>query len=671
MTHDEYLALIETIERHNRLYYELDDPEITDAEYDALTQRLKAVEATHPDWVSDTSPTRHVGGKSSAKFAKTRHVRQLMSLNDLFSLDDVKAWHDGLGRPETGVEEKIDGLTIALTYKDFVLDLGATRGDGFVGEVVTKQALRVRGIPLRLDVPDEIKSRVDPSVNVLTVRAEVCQPVAEFERLNEIQESLGEPPFKNPRNCAAGGLRAHDPEVTTQRGLMAIAFQIVHSEGWDRIRTKMTQSQDVELLGRLGFIPVKQYRCPDQESMLRAIAEIGAAREGLPYWTDGAVVKTDDLALQERIGCTAKYPLHSVAYKYPAEKKRTVVRRIDVSVGRTGVLVPVAEFDPVQLGGTTVTHATLHNQKFVTDRRINVGCQVEVLKSGEIIPKIVGVPVPADVPFRITRCPICGTEAVVSSDPDSGTEIMTCPNMTGCPAQKLRYFEFYCSRDVADIHGLGPSILAQLIDAGLLEDVWDIYELKSHVDTMSSLPSLGEKKVRALLSAIEESKCNDMDRFVKSLGIPGIGRHVGKALAAVYASMDDVAAASVEDLTKLDGVGEISARAIYGFFRDPAGVRKYEALRDAGVNVRSARFLDAPGGTIFNGKTFVITGTLPGMTRDEAKDMIERNGGKVSGSVSKKTTYLVAGEAAGSKLAKAQALGVPIISEDELRAMLF
>lgn len=663
MTHNEYLALIAEIKRHNTLYYD-DRPEITDVEYDALTQKLKAVEAEHPEWVTSASPSRHVG-TGHLVGTKVEHRFKLLSLNDLFSLDDVRTWYEGIGSPEVDVEEKIDGLTIALTYVDGKLVLGATRGDGSIGEVVTEQAKQVDGIPA------ELNTRYADEHNLLIVRAEVCQPVAEFERLNKIQESLGKEPFANPRNCAAGGLRAKDPKVTKERGLMAIAFQVIYSEGWDTMRSAQSQTQDIFFLGALGFNPVRQYHCKNFGDIEDAIFKIGMGREKRGYWTDGAVIKTSSLDLQAKIGVTEKYPLHSVAYKYPAEKKRTTIRKIKVQVGRTGVLTPVAEFDAVQLAGTSVSKATLHNQKFINDRMLNVGAEIEVLKSGEIIPKVVGVPVPAEAPFKITTCPCCGTEAVLMSDPDDpDTEIMCCPNITGCSAQKLRYFEFFCSRDVMDIRGMGPSVIAVLLDTGLMDNIWDIYYLKNYKAELATLEGFGKRKVQTILKAIEESKNNDIDRLIKALGIPGVGRHIGKALAAKYPDMDTIATLTYDDLVAIDGIGDVSAQAILGFWANPETYARYEALKVAGVNTQSLKSQQTPAGSTLTGSTFVITGTLPTMSREDAKALIEANGGKVSGSISKKTTYLLAGEKAGSKLEKANELGVKVISEADLQAML-
>lgn len=686
ITKQEYLSLVQQANKHADLYFNQDRPEITDAEYDALTENLKQIERQHPDWADPKSPTRQVSGNTGANFQKIKHDIPLLSLNDLFSIEDVTQWHDNIGQPEVVTEQKIDGLTIKLTYIDGIFTQGVTRGDGQIGELVTEQAKQVRGIPHKIEIPEGVEPH-----NKLVVRAEVCQPIEAFNKCNQIQESLGLKLFANPRNCAAGGLRAKDPKITAARGLIAIAFQIIEDEGWANVRStdvsendrrllekaglhpdmQYTQERDIELLEQLGFFPVTQWTCHTQDEMLAAIEVHGRMRDSLPYWTDGAVIKTNSILLQQHIGATVKYPLHSVAYKYPAEKKRTTIRKIQVTVGRTGKLVPVAEFDPIQLGGSTVTHATLHNQKFLNEKCLDVGAEIEVLKSGEIIPKVVGVPVPAKSPYQITTCPICGTKAILSDDTDDAASmVMMCPNMTGCPAQKLRYFEFFVSRDVMNIMGLGPQVIQDLIQVGLLNNIWDLYDLKHHVPEMHLIERLGEKKITKILQAIEESKQNDIDRLIKALGIPGVGRHIGRTLADKYTSMDDIANLGFDDLIAVDGIGEISANAILDFWEDPEQSRRYHELKSRGVNTQSFCHLNAPKGTILNNLTFVITGTLPSMTRDEAKDLITNNGGKVSGSVSKKTSYLLAGEAAGSKLEKAKSLGVKIISEDELRNML-
>lgn len=671
MTHKEYLSLIAEIRHHNELYYDQDTPEITDAEYDKLTQRLKQIEAQHPEWVTKDSPTQNVGGSITASsFKKIKHPTKLLSLNDIFNLEDIRNWHAGIGKPITVVEEKIDGLTVALTYVNGIFTQGVTRGDGIEGELITEQCRNVKDIPVTIPIPNG----TDPN-NTLVIRAEVYQPVAEFLRVNQEREQNGEKLFANPRNCAAGSLRAKDPSLTAKHGLHAIAFSIIHATGWEKTQLPFlpchTQVGDIALLNHLGFNGVTQYLCLDEDKMLRAIDRIGKSRNNLPYWIDGAVIKTNERTLWDSIGETGKYPLHAVAYKYPAEIKKTIVRKINVTVGRTGVLTPVAEFDPIPLGGTTVTHATLHNQKYLDERNINIGAEIEVIKSGEIIPKVVGVTKPSATPFKITHCPACGAPAVLYTD-ENGTDngVYGCSNPSNCPAQKARYIEFFCSRDVMAIDGMGPSVINRFLEEGLINDVPDIYQLENHHDEIVILDGFGERKFKSLCKAIAESKNNDIDRLIKALGIPGVGRHIGKELAARFPNMDTIRNLTYDELTAIDGIGDISASDILHFWTVPENINRYNSLVAAGINTQSLVFKQAPKGTVFSGMTFVITGTLPTMSRDEAKALIEANGGKVSGSVSKKTTYLVAGDAAGSKLDKARSLNVPILSENDLTNMI-
>lgn len=662
MTKDEYLRLVAEAQYHSDLYYNQDSPVLTDYEYDSrFGQTLKAVEAEHPDWVVATSPTQRVGGNATADLKKITHRIPLLSLRDVFSMEDAGEWFSGIGTPEVVVEQKIDGLTIALTYEDGVLVQGGTRGDGAVGEDVTENAKYIEHVPQALPLPKGIASH-----NTLIVRAEVYQPVCEFERVNAEMVNAGKKPFANPRNCAAGSLRTKDPLVTASRGLAAIAFTILFSDGWDNcpVVPGRTQSGDIALLNSLGFKGVWQTTCTSMKDVKKAIDDIGAVRNGtLPYWIDGAVVKVNDRSLQDKLGATVKCPKHAVAFKYPPEVKPTTVRQIAVQVGRTGVLTPVAKFDPIQLAGTTVTSATLHNQKFIKDNQVNIGSVIEVMKSGEIIPKVVGVPQPADTPFLITVCPECGEVAETSPE-----GISSCPNID-CPAQKARYFGYFCSKDVMDIDGMGPAMVDALINAGLLTDIVDLYYLHTHKAAIAVLDNLGEKSVQSLLTAIEKSKTQNIDRLIKALGIRGIGRHIGKALAAKYPDMEAIITLSEEALTRIDGVGDISAHDICRFFRSADGMARYQALKEAGVNTKSKTYGTTATGPLA-GKTFVITGTLPSMGRDEAKALIEKHGGKTSSSVSKNTTYLLAGEAAGSKLDKANSLGVQVISEEELRGML-
>lgn len=510
-TKEQYLQLVKEAAHHSFLYYNQDNPELSDFEYDQLTQRIKSVEAEHPDWVVSESPTQHVGGEAVMEGAKkVQHRVQLASLNDLFSFDEVKAWYESIGAPEkTSVQQKIDGLSMAVIYRNGKLVQAATRGDGFVGEDVTANAQHIDGIPHFLNIPDI--AGVDKE-NTLAVRAEVYMPVEEFERVNAELEKEGKKLFANPRNCAAGSLRVKDASVTASRKLGAISFSILYADGWDAVDEKalpkpgVSETTDLELLKRIGFNPVKAYPCTSFDEIVQAINTIGETRADLPYWTDGAVVKTDDKKLQTVLGSTAKYPRHAAAFKYPPEEKETVIRDIAVQVGRTGVLTPVAVFGPIQLCGTTVTRATLHNQGFIDSLGIGIGCTCRVYKSGEIIPRISTVVKRGEEVFKIKKCPVCGAPAVEYTD-DNGTEsgVVGCSNIN-CPAQHARKIQFFCSKEVMDIDGMGPSIVDKLIEADLLDSVTDIYRLKDHAGKIETLEGMGEKSVATMLNAIEQAK---------------------------------------------------------------------------------------------------------------------------------------------------------------------
>lgn len=667
MPHAEYIKLVEMATHHSDLYYNQDNPEITDYEYDLLTQKIKRIEKEHPEWIVPNSPTQRVGGSPVMVGAnKVQHSVQLASLNDVFSIDELKAWYVDIGSPVVSVQEKIDGLTIALDYRDGKLYQAATRGDGFIGEDVTENAKVISGIPVVLPAVAGVAEN-----NRLYVRAEVYMPVAEFERVNAEMEAAGKKLYANPRNCAAGSLRVKDPMVTAARGLRAITFAILDSEGWENAfyRPGHSETQDIQLIHQLGFDPVWSVCCTDMAGIEAAIQYIGSRRQELPYWTDGAVVKTNEKEMQAQIGATAKYPKHAAAYKYPQEAKATKVLDIVVQTGRTGNLTPVAVLEPIQLCGTTVSRVTLHNQGFIDQHKITIGSTVRVIKSGEIIPKVVENTTPADVPFKIEVCPICGAPAVMFTDEhgnDSG--VVGCPNLA-CPAQKARYIEFFCSKDVMSIDGMGPSVVEKLIDTGILNSVTDLYHLDQHKETIAEMEGMGKKSVDKLLSAIEDSKTRDIDRLIKALGIPGVGRHIGKELAKRYPDMDAIAQLSEEELLAIDGIGDISAHVIWEFFHREDLYARYQDLASVGVNTKSMSYGTSGSGKL-TGLTFVITGTLPSMSRDEAKALIGANGGKCSGSVSKKTSYLLAGDAAGSKLDKAEDLGVKVISEAELLEML-
>lgn len=668
MTQKEYLSLVKEAAYHSNLYYNNDAPEISDYEYDQLTQRIKAAEAEHPDWVTPESPTQHVGGAATlAGAAKVQHPVQLFSLNDLFSFEELAAWYSSIGSHAVSVQQKIDGLTIALEYRNGDLYCGATRGDGFIGEDVTKNAMVIQGIPKRLNIPAGANVADE---NRIFVRAEVYQPTAAFERVNAALEAAGKKTFANPRNCAAGSLRVNDPSITAERGLAAFSFTILYQEGWDNVdttvipRPMVSETGDLALMQALGFTPVEAYQCSTIEEIIDAVEKIGAERDGLEYWIDGAVVKTDAHGLQDAMGNTAKFPKHAAAYKFPPETKDTKVVDIIVQTGRTGALTPVAVIEPVRLCGTTVSRVTLHNEGFLQANRINIGATISVLKSGEIIPKCVGVPVPAEAPYHIGSCPVCGAPAEYNED----SSVAFCSNLL-CPAQQSRFIQFYCSGDVMDIAGMGPAMVDKFIDAGLLHSPLDLFTLKFHKDAIVQMENMGERSCDALLDAIEAAKSRDLPRVIKSLGISGIGRHIGKALAVQYPDLDAISGAPVAELMSINGIGSTSAQAIYDYFHG-SGLETLQRMKKIGINTVSAEYGKGAIEGPLTGLTFVITGTLPNMSRNDAKALIEANGGKCSGSVSKKTSYLLAGEDAGSKLEKATTLGVPVIDEATLKSML-
>ena len=662
-----YEALKSEIRKLDDAYYNKEKPLAVNEEYDRKKAELEAIEAAHPDWVDESSPSAHPGG-DAVKGRKVRHEVKLLSLKDYFSLPDLAAWHGKAGSPAVSVEEKIDGLTLALTYVNNRLALGATRGDGSIGEDVTRNVPYIQGVPMELPA----WPGVDPENNILRVRVEAYQPVAKFLELNEMQEKAGLEPFANPRACASGGLRADDPETAKARGLCAFAFRILSAEGWEAAGARVTQTGDLDILSKLGFAVVAHKLCGSFPDALDEIRAIGGRRDALPYWTDGAVVKTDSVREQSELGEGSKYPAWAAAYKYPAEERETTVRNVRLQTGRTGAVTPVAEIDPVQIGGTTVSNVTLHNQGFIRDNKLGIGARIVVIKSGEIIPKVEKVLEPADEPFEIKACPSCGGPVKERLDADGNPSgVMVCQDASGCPAQKLRYFEFFCSKDVMDIAGMGPAAIEALHGAGLLEDVWDIYDLPDKKDRIAVLPGFGKKKAENLAKAIEKSKNNDIDRLIKSLGIPGVGRHTGRLLAKKCPDMDAVMRLGTDSLMSVEGVGEVTARDIESAWG--SGKRELlEKLASKGVNMKSKEYgrmslrtetVDGP----LHGMSVAATGTIEGYTRGDVEDLIRRNGGTPSGSVSKKTDCLIIGANAGSKLKKAQDLGIPVYSIGEFK----
>ncbi len=652
---EEVLQLTQTLNDANYRYYVLDDPTMQDFEYDRLLRRLEELEAAHPELIAPDSPTRRVGGLALSQFEKLEHPVPLESLQDVFSLEELAEFTERIGQsvaaPEYTVEPKVDGLSVALEYVDGVFVRGATRGDGRIGEDVTENLRTVRSIPMQLE----------NAPHRLIVRGEVFMPKSVFAKLNEAREEAGESVFANPRNAAAGSLRQLDPKIAAKRQLDILIFNLQLCEG----REFATHSETLDYLRSLKFKVIPYTLCTKQAEIDAQIAAVDAGRGELSYDIDGAVVKLNDLGARQKLGSTAKFPRWAVAYKYPPEIKETVLRQIVVQVGRTGVLTPKAVVDPVRLAGTTVTNATLHNQDFITEKDVRVGDTVRIRKAGEIIPEILGVVPekrPADaVPYLLpARCPVCG--APVERDEDGAA--VRCTGAE-CPAQLSRNIAHFVSRDAMDIDGLGDAIVEQLIQSGHIQSPADLYYLS--LDQLSTLWKKGDKAPKKLLASIEASKENDLSKLIYALGIRQVGAKAGKVLAQSFGTLDALMEADEERLTQVPDVGAITARSIVSWFRSEQSRHMIERLRAAGVNFASkVEITDRR----FEGKTFVLTGALTRFTREEAEEKIELFGGKASGSVSKKTSYVVAGEAAGSKLRKATELGIPVLNEEEFLEML-
>lgn len=652
------------LEKHNDLYFNQDSPEITDYEFDQLSLELRALEKEHPELADADSPTKRVGGRAKRTAGvMVRHRVPMLSIQDVFSREDVDKFVNDMKEKlgddtEFIVETKIDGLSMALRYENGELVTAITRGDGRIeGEDVTENA-RVIG-----DVVQTLKDKLE----YLEIRGEVYMENAAFDRVNERQEILGKKLFANPRNCAAGTLRQLDPSITAERGLSMFVFNLQDVRG----REFATHEEVYEFLKSNGIKVIEHYFvCRTADEVWDAIEKIGAMRGELAYDIDGAVVKLNDLEDRRKCPDTAKNGGWLVAYKYPPEEKETVVRDIELSVGRTGRVTPTAVFDPVRLCGTTVTRATLHNQDYIDDLDIGIGDTIRVYKSGEIIPKVKSVVKekrqPGTVRFRIPdRCPVCG--ALVVRDED--TADMKCTG-SSCPAQVERHIINFVGRDAMDIKGFGEVYIRELIAQGFIHDISDIYYLSDHRDKLIELGIIGkEKNTDKLLAAIEASKSNEPFRLLTGFGIPNVGKAAAKSLMKHFGSIDELASAPADRLTDVDDVGSVTADAVRAFFDDEQNIRIIDRLKEAGVNMKMEEPAEQAE-QIFEGKTFVITGTLPSMDRKAAAALIEERGGKVSGSVSKKTDYLLAGEAAGSKLTKAQQLGTTIIDEDEFRKMI-
>ena len=652
---EELQALRRELEQANYEYYVQDAPTMSDYDYDHKLRRLEELEGEHPELITPDSPTQRVGGKALESFQQVVHQVPLESLQDVFDYDELRQFDQRVRAAVPGaeydVEPKVDGLSVALEYENGLFVRGATRGDGQVGEDVTENLRTVRSIPLRIpDAPAR-----------LIVRGEVYMPKKVFHALNEERERRGEALFANPRNAAAGSLRQLDPRVAASRRLDIAVFNVQWAEG----ETFRTHVETLEYLKQKGFKVIPHYSCRGVEDAIGQVAAIGEGREDFPFDIDGAVIKVNDLAQRELLGSTAKFPRWAAAYKYPPEQKPSRVVDIVVQVGRTGVLTPKAVVEPVRLAGTTVTSATLHNQDFIAEKDIRIGDTVLVQKAGEIIPEIVEVlkekrPEGAQPYHLPEQCPVCG--APVARDED-GAHI----RCTGaeCPAQLLRHLVHFASRDAMDIEGLGPAVVENLVGAGLVKGPGDLYHLNA--EEVAQLERMGKKSAENLVAAIERSKGNDLSRLLFAFGIRQVGQKAGKVLAARFGTLDALIAASEEELTAVPDIGGITARSLLQWFQSPQSIHLIDTLREAGVNLESH---EEPVGDQLAGKIFVLTGTLERFTRDEAGAMIEAQGGKVSGSVSKKTSYVVAGEAAGSKLRKAQELGIPVLTEEEFLTML-
>ena len=639
----------------NYRYYVLDNPTMQDFEYDHLLRELEDLEKQYPQYAREDSPTKRVGGQAISEFQKVEHPVPLMSLQDVFSMEELNEFllktKAAASQVSFSVEPKIDGLSVALEYVDGQFVRGATRGDGNVGEDVTENLKTIRSIPMHLEgAPAR-----------LIVRGEVFMPKKSFHKLNEYQEQEGKPLFANPRNAAAGSLRQLDPKIAAKRGLDIYVFNVQLAEG----KTFVSHSETLQFLKDLHFKTIPYKMLSDIDAINQEVYDINETREKLICDIDGAVIKADDLALRERLGATAKCPKWAVAYKYPPEIKPTVVEDIVVQVGRTGVLTPKAVVRPVRLAGTTVTNATLHNQDFISQRDIRIGDTVLIRKAGEIIPEILEVDLskrPAQAePYHLPcTCPVCGSP--VEQDEDGA--FLRCTGAE-CPAQLSRNIAHFVSRDAMDIDGLGTAIVEGLMEKGLIASCADLYYLE--LSDIQSLWKSGTKAAQKLLSSIEESKKQDVSRLIYALGIRQVGAKTGKVLASAFGSLDGLMNATLEQLTEVPDVGPVTADYIFEWFHLEQSRHVIEKLRAAGVNFESTRVIaDAR----FAGKTFVLTGALSKFTRDEATEKIELLGGKVSGSVSKKTAFVVVGENAGSKERKALELGIPILTEDEFLELI-
>lgn len=646
--------------RHARLYYVYDSPEISDYEYDKLYAELVSLEEKHPEDFDPTSPTQRVGGKPLDKFEKVVHAVRMDSLADVFSFDEVAEFastmQNAAERPFFSVEPKIDGLSVSLIYENGDFVKGATRGDGTEGEDVTQNLRTVGAIPLRLTEPMN-----------LTVRGEVYMPRATFEKLNLAREAQGQALFANPRNAAAGSLRQLDPKITAERGLSIFVFNLQSGNLYADRENPDSHTETLARLRELGFTTLQDTaRTESADGILSHIQSLGKKRDDLPYDIDGVVIKLDSLTARAAVGEGTKTPKWAVAYKFPPEQKQTKLLDVEIAVGRTGVLTPTAILEPVRLAGTTVSRATLHNLGFIREKDVRIGDTVTLQKAGDIIPEIVCAHPEKrngneQIFYMPTHCPSCGEPVFYDEDEGAAARCLG----SACPAQLSRAVEHFASKGAMDIDGMGPQIVELLLSEGLIHDVADLYTLKK--EQIAELDRMGEKSASNLIEAIEKSKSAGLERLIYALGIRGIGEVAAAALAARYGSLNACFSATREELVALEDFGEITADNILSYFSNPKNLELCERLLALGVKDAPTA---APRGTKLQGLTFVLTGTLPTLSRDEAGERIKAAGGKVSGSVSSKTSFVVAGEAAGSKLTKANALGIPVIDEAAMLEML-
>lgn len=647
--------LRKTLRYHSDRYYNDDSPEIEDYEYDMMMRELQELEEKYPEYDSPDSPTKRVGGSADNSFESVVHAVRMESLQDAFSKDELydfdKRVHDVVDRPQYCVEPKIDGLSVSLEYRNGVFVRGSTRGDGDVGEDVSGNLKVIHNVPLKLnkDIP------------FIEVRGEVYMPKKSFEKVVDRQLINGEKPFKNPRNAAAGSLRQKDSKIAATRGLDIFVFNVQQIEGV----TLSSHKESLDFLKELGFNTIPGYTLVNNiDDAISRIDAIGESRGSLEYDIDGAVIKVDDFAMRAELGSTAKFPKWAVAFKYPPEEKQTKLVDIEIAVGRTGVLTPTAVLEPVHLAGTTVSRATLHNQDFIKEKGIAIGDTVTVRKAGDIIPEVLCVNGHcSDGYYKFPEtCPSCGSQVIR----EEGEAAIRCIN-PDCPAQLLRNLIHFCSRDAMDIEGLGPAILETFVDHSLISKTEDIYALTYSKIESANLEGFKEKSINNIMTSVENSKKNDLSKLIFALGIRHIGAKAGKLLADHFKDIDSLMNATAEQILEIDGFGAVMAQSVFDFFKNDKTKSLIESLKNAGVNMRS---LSVVTDTRFEGKTFVLTGTLTSFTRTEASKIIESYGGKTSSSVSKKTSYVLVGEAAGSKLDKANALGVEVISEDEFQEMI-